>query len=227
MNTFFVRAWETDSFLSEQALKTQIVFVHHRSYQAWKTEIPSVIQAVEMEKAERFFQTKDRELYLLTRYALRKILACITGMPPQALTFSVTANKKPFFQGQEFNITHAGDHIYLAFSPLPVGIDTEKVNLDFDILPIANICFSEAEKAELTQEEPHRHFYKIWTRKEAVLKATGEGLCNDIKSVKVLDNQIARNGKDYFISTRWHNDYPVSYATLHPIADEVLWDLNG
>lgn len=225
MEAFSFREWDTEAFLELQKVKTQIVFIHRNHYVTLEDAILANVNSEETARASRFFHSKDREVYLLGKYVLRKILAMQTGLAPQKIIFSKTHTHKPFFEGQEFNLSHSSDHIYLAFSPFEVGIDAEKNNLDFDLQPVVDACFSEEESAMLSTEEEYRpHFYTIWTRKEALLKATGEGLCDDMKQVSAIPSQVRRNGQLYFLATRRHQDYIVSYATPHADPEVIGWE---
>ncbi len=224
MEAFSFREWDTKAFLELQKVKTQIVFIHRNRYQALADAILTTVSLEETARANRFFHSKDREVYLLGKYVLRKILAAQTGLAPQKIIFSKTHSHKPFFEGQEFNLSHSGDHVYLAFSPCSIGIDAEKNNLDFDLQPIVDACFSEEECAMLSTEDYRRNFYTIWTRKEALLKATGEGLCDDMTQVPTIKGHVYRDGQLYFLATRRHEDYIVSYATPHTDLEVVGWE---
>ncbi|AXE17487.1 hypothetical protein DR864_06955 [Runella rosea] len=224
MESFSFREWDTEAFLGLQKIKTQIVFIHRNRYLTLEEAILANVSLEETARANRFFHSKDRELYLLGKYVLRKILAEQTGLAPQKIIFSKTHTHKPFFEGQAFNLSHSGDHIYLAFSPFEVGIDSEKTNLDFDLQPVVDACFSEEEFAMLSTKDYRRNFYRIWTRKEALLKATGEGLCDDMKQVPTINSHVYRNGQLYFLATRRHEDYIVSYATPHADPEVIGWE---
>ncbi len=220
MKTLTFREWDKSTFLLFRKIKTQIILVRRNSYATVASTLPAAISKQEAARGERFTQAKDKELYLLGKYALRKILADMTGLPPSELPFSTIGNGKPFFQEQEFNITHSGNHTYLAFSPFSIGIDAEIFNPDFDTQSIIDFCFSDEERALLSDGNYLVNFYTIWTRKEALLKATGEGLCEDMKQVTILEDEVIRQGKKYFLATRQHEDYIISYASLHADTDE-------
>jgi 4'-phosphopantetheinyl transferase len=220
MKTLTFREWDKSTFLLFRKVKTQIILVRRNTYAAVASTLPAAISKQEAARGERFFQNKDKEVYLLGKYALRKILAEMTGLPPSELPFSMIGNGKPFFEEQEFNLTHSDDHTYLAFSPFAIGIDAEKINPDFDTQSIIDACFSDEERALLSDGNYLINFYTVWTRKEALLKATGEGLCEDMKQVAILEDQVTRYGKKYFLATRRHEDYIISYASLHADTDE-------
>lgn len=219
MKTLTFGEWDKSHFFLLRPVKTQIIVVRRAAYAALAATIPAGISREEAARGERFFHAKDKELYLLGKYVLRKILGELTGLPPAELLFSAGHAKKPYFPEQEFNLTHSGDHIYLAFSPLAIGIDAEKINPDFDTQPIVDSCFSDEERALLLTGNYTLNFYTVWTRKEALLKATGEGLYEDMKQVTVQEDNVTRQGQRYFLATRLHEDYVISYASLHADTD--------
>jgi 4'-phosphopantetheinyl transferase len=96
---------------------------------------------------------------------------------------------KPYFYGYEmdFNISHSGEYIVGAITESgKIGIDIEKVNL----VPIQEYrdCFSDAEwNAIQISNDPTRHFYSAWTKKESLLKAYGFGLQLPLQNVSITD----------------------------------------
>lgn len=226
MKKLTFRDWDKSTFLLLRKIKTQIILVRRNTYAAAEATLSATISREETARGERFLHAKDKEVYLLGKYVLRKILASLTGLPPAEITFSFSNTKKPSFPDQDFNLTHSGDHTYLAFSPFAIGIDAEKINPDFDTQPIIDSCFSDEERAMLLTGNYLLNFYMVWTRKEALLKATGEGLTENMKQVSILEDQVVRQGKRYFLASRLHEDYVISYASLHADTDEQcrLWN---
>ena len=103
---------------------------------------------------------------------------------------SYTALGKPLLSGTQIGITHTAEQVFCAVSDgeSPVGIDAEEVNgrLDGDRRQaMAKRWFSDAEQALAMASE--REFYRVWTRKEAYVKMTGEGLCG----VRAVDTEAA------------------------------------
>lgn len=105
--------------------------------------------------------------------------------------------RKPYYVdsfkkfGLEFNISHSGNIVACAIAYAPVGLDLEKVR----IYPreIVYDFFCEEEIVYSLQNE--RNFYKLWTRKESYLKATGEGIRNLRQMVPLVEGGRI---KDYF-----------------------------
>ena len=103
---------------------------------------------------------------------------------------SYTALGKPCLSDAQIGITHTAEQAFCAVSDgkAPIGIDAEEVNgrLDADRrAAMAKRWFSEAEQTVAVSGE--REFYRVWTRKEAYVKMTGEGLCG----VRAVDTEAA------------------------------------
>jgi 4'-phosphopantetheinyl transferase len=142
------------------------------------------LTADERDKMERFRFEKDRRRYLIGRGLLRSLLGRYLDVMPQALRFETTAAGKPHLasgQGElQFNLAHSGDYVLIAITDgRAVGIDVEEVRDDFDTGEIAAHFFSPNEQRELealTGRAKIEAFFECWTRKEAYVKARGEGL---------------------------------------------------
>ena len=117
---------------------------------------------------------------------LRILLGAYFDANPSSLEFTYSEKGKPHVShrpGQldlRFNVAHSGDVILLAFTEgRRLGIDVEQVRPDFATDDIAERFFSGAERKclrNLPATQRHDAFFRCWTRKEAYLKATGDGL---------------------------------------------------
>jgi 4'-phosphopantetheinyl transferase len=145
----------------------------------------SFLSPDELERANRFHFLQDRTHFVVARGLLRNLLAAYLGVNCAELRFSYGAKGKPFLltEGQtpvNFNLSHSHGRAAFAFSRgLELGVDLEYVKDDFDVELIANRFFSRAEVLALrtvTAELRKQAFFTCWTRKEAYIKARGEGL---------------------------------------------------
>ncbi|GAB3992321.1 hypothetical protein GCM10028807_25150 [Spirosoma daeguense] len=76
----------------------------------------------------------------------------------------------------------------LAFAKAEVGVDIEEVNSDFNWRDVADFSFSQQEQKSLIEnDDTSQQFYRLWTRKEALLKATGKGVDEEFSKVPALD----------------------------------------
>lgn len=145
----------------------------------------SFLSPDELTRANRFHFVDDRNHFVVARGLLRNLLAAYLGFNCANLRFSYGAQGKPFLlldnQSQiNFNISHSHGRAAFAFSRgRELGIDIEYVKDDFDVELIANRFFSRAEVLSLRTvpaELRKQAFFNCWTRKEAYIKARGEGL---------------------------------------------------
>jgi 4'-phosphopantetheinyl transferase len=139
----------------------------------------------ERARAERFRFDRDRRRYVAARAALRRVLGDTVGVSPSQIAFSCGPYGKPALAsparvGIEFNVSHCeGLALIAVAAERRVGVDLERVVAGASRQPIAERFFSPTEIAALralpvaSQDEA---FFACWTRKEAYIKARGEGL---------------------------------------------------
>jgi 4'-phosphopantetheinyl transferase len=142
--------------------------------------------ADEQARAGRFYFEKDREHFIVARGVLRAILGCYLNRPPESLAFCYGAQGKPALAGDagldaiRFNVSHShGLALYAVTRSRNVGIDLERIRFGLAVMEIAERFFSRREVATLRTlptEVQRQAFFRCWTRKEAYIKARGEGL---------------------------------------------------
>jgi 4'-phosphopantetheinyl transferase len=178
----------------------------------------------ETERARRFHFESHRNRYIAGRGLLRVILADYLGLKPSALNFHYGSHGKPSLarDGQPplvFNLAHCDGLALLAVSRLPsVGIDVERVRLLPDAGELVERFFSAAETQAFRQAPSHTQaecFFRLWTRKEAWLKATGEGIGEALPLVEVLPLDPNRPSRVVFPS-RLSPFSSWSVQDLHP-----------
>lgn len=143
-----------------------------------------VIPKERADKAMKFRNMIDRKLsviaYLLLAGGMKKEYGVV-----DELVFGFGEQEKPYLLHYPeifFNISHCKQGVVCAISREAVGIDIEEV-IPYDDDVAKYIC-SEAEYHHLRNStNPTLEFCKLWTRKESVLKFTGQGICSDLKSV--------------------------------------------
>lgn len=146
-------------------------------------------------RMHRFKFSSDRRKFAQARNHLRHILGGYLHMAPGEIEFRYTAHGKPYLpterdEGQlQFNISHAGDIMLAAFvMRIPVGVDVEQIKPLPELEQIATQFFSAEEQQDLnllSGPEKLTAFYHCWARKEAVVKACGEGLSMPLDSFQV------------------------------------------
>ncbi len=152
---------------------------------------PETLSPDELERAARFHFEIHRQRFIASRGALRLILGTCLGTDPAALAFHYTATGKPFLAGSpvRFNVSHsAGNALIAVAHGREVGIDLEETHPKEDLLALAERFFASSERAAVASAAPSDRpsiFYRIWTRKEAYIKACGEGLSLALDSFAV------------------------------------------
>lgn len=155
----------------------------------------------EQARAERFIYSRDAYRFAASRALLRIVLAAYARCVPRDLVFGYATNGKPFLpQGGQlrFNLSHSDDRALIGVTlGREIGVDVEKIRDDLEVEQIARLFFSKAEQSALsTLPVPRRlrAFYDCWTRKEAFIKARGEGLSLPLDrfDVSLLPEEPAR-----------------------------------
>lgn len=149
----------------------------------------------ELQKAERFYQHDDTIRYIIGRGFLRRLIGAYLNLEPKSVELSQNRYNKPLLASHHnfhFNISHAGDWVVFALSNYSTGIDIEPVDLSFAYQEVLPQFFEPSEIGYLAKSaSPQRSFFKIWTRKEAFLKATGWGLSDQLNQYCFLDGRQA------------------------------------
>lgn len=133
--------------------------------------------------------------------------------------YEIDEKGKPNAKGVHFNVSHSKGHVVLVKAPCPVGIDIEEVReVKQDLIDF--VCSPE-EKTYIDSEEK---FFEVWTNKEAILKAKGIGLRNDLKGVPALpiDGQKQYDGKNYVTKTIVFRDAVITVA----LESEDVFDIS-
>jgi len=175
------------------------VAVHHGRLDLPAGEVErlaALIAPEEREKAARFRFARDRRRFVVRRARLRQCLAAGMGVAPEALVFVERAFGKPTLAGgPEFSLSHSGEHWALAIAGVPVGVDIEQLNRAIDCADIAKGLFGPREctaLAALPEDRATRAFFDCWARKEAFVKAIGQGLSYSLDAFEVSVDGPAR-----------------------------------
>lgn len=152
-----------------------------------------ILSPDEKERAARFKFERDRIHFVSARSILRELLGAYVGLPPEDLRFSYGSHGKPALATGpeiEFNLAHShGLAVYAFARGREVGADVERIRPDFAGEYIATRHFSPRELnawRALPPSAKTREFFKVWTCKEAYIKARGLGLHIPLESFEVV-----------------------------------------
>lgn len=151
--------------------------------------------AAELARAQRF--VRGRLEHLATRILLRRVLANYLGQSPSALEFAQHPKGKPYLADTNilFNLSHSAQEALLGVSHgLNIGVDIEQNKSRLNALELATHFFADHETHWLQRLEPEdqeRQFYRLWTLKEAMLKALGTGIASGLDNISFQLDQGA------------------------------------
>ena len=156
-------------------------------------ETPSLLHVLspeELAKSAKFREEIHRNRYIRAHGLQRLLISRYTAIAPHLISLSANAFGKPLLDddqntlGLQFNMSHSGGMAAYAFSlDCNIGVDIEQLRSDDDLIALAHRYFARAEYEELCGlPASHRmqHFFQLWTRKEAYIKAKGSGLSIDL-----------------------------------------------
>jgi len=162
-----IEVWQIPHSLSDETVKRFI----------------ECLRPKELERSGEFRFPRDRQRYIVSRGALRFILARYLGDRPECIELGLGEHGKPFLSGPsdrgglEFNLSHCSDlTVVAAASGRRLGVDVETVRSVPEMAQIANGHFGVEERLFIeaaTADERLRRFLMIWTRREAAAKALG------------------------------------------------------
>ena len=182
-------------------------------------KLHAILSEKEREKAARFHRELDRKSSIVARGALRTLLASYTGIPATELKFSYSENGKPELnlpQGISsisFNLSHSGEWVLLTFGQGGrVGIDIEKIKSSVNLQAISERYFTAEEASSvIAAANPLPLFYKLWTQKEAYVKACGSTLFRELhKKIDAAIWQIYNLEIDSHYSAALVSEFPAN-----------------
>jgi 4'-phosphopantetheinyl transferase len=155
----------------------------------------SILSQDESDRAARFRFDTHRNRFIAARGILRSLLGAYLHSPPEELRFEYGSNGKPTLatpfasSGLSFNLAHSEDFALIAVTRLgQIGVDVEQIRPLTDVDELVARFFSPRETAlfqTLPTSQKNAAFFNLWTRKEAWLKAIGEGIAHSLNRVEV------------------------------------------
>lgn len=158
------------------------------------------LNRAERSRADNYKSTDGRRQFILCRAALRSLLCDKFELSNNELNFNDIRTEKPsaFVRDTavecEFNVSHSFDHGLIAFSNRGrIGADIEECTKRYDIHGELRKVFSPREQRILRETEPSSQdemFFRLWTVKEALIKATGDGFRLDTATFTLPESMI-------------------------------------
>jgi 4'-phosphopantetheinyl transferase len=202
----------------------------------------AILSADERLRAERFHRQIDRDNFILTRGMLRTILAQYLSISAAKISFIYSGYGKPTLDEKQnyydlrFNLSHSNEIALIAITRVSeIGIDIEFIRKDFATWEIAENYFSEKELEMLRALPEHlktRAFFNCWTRKEAYIKALGEGLSHPLNkfAVSLIPDKppellhVEDNTREVMRWLFYDLDIPPGYAAAL-VVEKCNWDI--
>jgi 4'-phosphopantetheinyl transferase len=200
-------------------------------------------------RASRFRFHTDSDRFVAARSSLRTILARYLRTRPAEVEFGLNPFGKPYLTGGEdklglrFNLSHSHNMALLAVARnRDVGVDIEFRRADLATDEIARRFFSLAERNQLeaiVPEQKTEAFFNCWTRKEAYIKARGEGLSFpldqfDVSFAPDAPPALLGNRRDANEVSRWSfeelspaDGYAAALTVEGNFSRLLLWDFPG
>jgi 4'-phosphopantetheinyl transferase len=199
-------------------------------------DFASVLSPEERERAARFKFERDRVSSIISRATVRQFLAQAAGCNPAEIQFTAVGQGKPCVAGPPraaglfFNVSHSGTLAAIAItSATPVGIDIEHMRENVEVASIAEEHFCPSEMdwlVKLPDRDRLSGFYRLWTLKEAALKAHGAGLSIPLNQVCVWPaRRTVLPANDGCPESVWSTsilDAPAGYAAALAVKGEVF-----
>lgn len=204
----------------QPTLKPGEIHVWQASLEATPEEVQkmrSLLSPDECERADRFRFEEHRSRFILGRGILRLLLSQYSTIAAHQIRFDYQARGKPLLANRsdiQFNLAHSENLAIYAFGldrgsiALSIGIDVEFFRPLTEAMNLARRFFTPEEATYLANLTPQRQteaFFRIWTCKEAYLKATGEGI-SGLQTIQVNPeefSQVVAIAGDALGVTRW------------------------
>ena len=180
----------------------------------FREALSSALSAEERARCDRLVQPADRATSILFRGVLRHLLSGYLGTDPTDLTFERSLRGKPELAppyraaGLSFNLSHSRDMLAVAcWSGRQVGVDIEYRDRTCEVTALARRFYHPAEQAQLAALDPAAQadqFFRWWTAKEALVKAWGCGLVDELAELNLCPwSQSAYWGLQRTDGTAW------------------------
>ena len=164
------------------------------------------------EKASRYRFPDDQKRCVAGGLLLRRFLG-------DSEIYTDDFGKPRSKSGVCFNLSHSGEWVAMVLDSVEVGCDIERFR-QADALRLGKVVFTDAELLSIRENRDRLgQFYRLWTKKEALLKCIGKGFHRAAKTVEVIGGSFCEGGDVYNMKTKVFSDYTISVCAKNGSAD--------
>jgi 4'-phosphopantetheinyl transferase len=211
-----------DIMLPPDSVQVWTIFVDQ--FAPHRATFEATLSPDEQQRAARFVVDEPRLRFIIARSALRTILAGYLDVASEVVQFAYGERGKPSLPESDlrFNLSHSDNIIVIAVTQNhDIGVDVEHIHHipEMSIMARDNFSLNEQETLfKLPEQERERAFFRCWTRKEAYIKATGDGF-----SMPLRDFDVTLTQDETPRILRASGDDPARWSLVHlePDADYV------
>jgi 4'-phosphopantetheinyl transferase len=146
-----------------------------------------MLDEAEQKQAQKFNHVLLQQRYVVIHGRLRQLLGQLLNKPPEKINIKKAEYGKPYladYPELAFNLSHTADRVVVAVGwNCQLGVDIELCKPRINLSGLVNKCFAEEEVTywtQLPEAQKNQDFYRFWTRKEAFVKATGQGIVSGL-----------------------------------------------
>lgn len=155
----------------------------------------SIMSPDELKRADKFHFEIDKNRYVCARGILRTLIFCQSGIKPSFIKYHLTQYGKPELEKDlnksslKFNLSHSKNCLCIGITyDIEIGVDIEFIDPIPELTDLAKTYLSPKEYEhiiKLPEQHRYRDFYLLWTKKEAITKALGQGLSIPLRDIEI------------------------------------------
>lgn len=233
--------------LNSNEVNSNTAFVYIVNLANYKQTISLFWECLSIEekiKAKQYYASSLTDRYVMSHGILRYILSFYTKQLPQDIEFIHNDYGKPFLKNHNiyFNMSHSHDMVsYIISFNYIVGIDIELHNSVIEIDELSDLVFTPKEQAFIKALDPEAKlslFYNLWTIKESLVKARGQGLSYPINTIEVMElspgEKVCLSYENNTYKQKWYyfpleiaEGYSASIAVEHKINKIIYVEMDN
>jgi len=154
---------------------------------------------IERQKNSKYLRWEDRHAHLIGKVLLRHGLTEFGINTKKLNTINYTSFGRPYLNAPiDFNISHSGEMVVCALSnENKIGIDIEKIDTTINVSDFDSIFSADEWQYLKNAYFNHRVFFKLWVRKESIVKAIGEGITMPLNQINILPESVVVKNKHW------------------------------